>query len=413
MLRVIERAFLSKYTIETYNHSGSETIAVLSFCLQRRRKVQLAFRLSIVIKQRVCFRFHALQKRFLCWVKPLTTSLVLGTLTDLVKGKSELIAENALLRQQLIILQRQIKRPVYRKTDRLLLVLLARVVGTWKQALYLIQPETLLRWHRELFRLLWKHKSQARSGKPRLSPEVISLIKEMATHNRLWGAERIRGELLKLDILVSKRTIQKYMKHPRPKRTSGQTWKTFLRNHAAEIWACDFLQVTDLFFRPLFAFFIIELKSRKIIHVNVTRSPTDPWVAQQLREATPFGQTPNYLIRDNDRKFGQHFARVAATSGIKVLRTPYRTPRANAICERFLGSVRRECLDHFLILHEKQLHRLLKTYVVYYNQARPHQGIRQRIPDSQAFSALPPNQPNQVISIPVLGGLHYNYQRAA
>jgi putative transposase len=179
------------------------------------------------------------------------------------------------------------------------------------------------------------------------------------------------------------------------------------------MWACDFLQVTDLFFRPLFAFFIIELQSRKVMHVNVTRSPTDPWVAQQLREATPYGQTPKYLIRDHDRKFGQNFARVAATSGIKVLRTPYRTPRANAVCERFLGSVRRECLDHFLILHEKQLHRLLKAYVRYYNQARPHQGIRQRLPDSPALSAPPPNQPNQVISIPVLGGLYHTYQRAA
>jgi hypothetical protein len=153
VLCFIERAFLSKHTIETYNNSGSETIAVLSFCLQRRRKVQLAFRLSIVIKQRVCFRFHALQKRFLCWVKPLTTSLVLGTLTDLIKGKSELIAENALLRQQLIILRRQVKRPVYRKSDRLLLVLLARMVRAWKEALFLVQPETLLRWHRELFRM--------------------------------------------------------------------------------------------------------------------------------------------------------------------------------------------------------------------------------------------------------------------
>ena len=123
--------------------------------------------------------------------------------------------------------------------------------------------------------------------------------------------------------------------------------------------ACDFLQVTDLFFRPLFAFFLIELKSRKVIHVNVTRSPTDPWVAQQLREATPYRQTPTYLIRDNDRKFGPNFARVAATSGIKMLRTPYRTPRANAVCERFLLSVRRECLDHFLIFHEKQLAQLL------------------------------------------------------
>jgi transposase InsO family protein len=173
------------------------------------------------------------------------------------------------------------------------------------------------------------------------------------------------------------------------------------------------LQVTDLFFRPLFAFFIIELKSRKVIHVNVTRAPTDPWVAQQLREATPFGEGPRYLIRDNDRKFGPSFARVATTSGIKVLRTPYRTPQANALCERFLGSVRRECLDHFLIFHEKQLSRLLNEYVVYFNQARPHQGLGQRIPEPSVHSASLPNQPNQVISVPVLGGLHHDYQRAA
>jgi len=179
--------------------------------------------------------------------------------------------------------------------------------------------------------VFWKHKSRARERKPKLSLKTIALIKEMAAHNQLWGAERIRGELLKLDIRVSKRTIQKYMRQGRPKRARGQTWKTFLCNHAAEIWACDFLQVTDLYFRPLFAFFLIELKSRKVIHVNVTRSPTDLWVAQQLREATPYGQTPKYLIRDNDKKFGPSFARVATTSGIKVLRTPYRTPQANAV----------------------------------------------------------------------------------
>jgi putative transposase len=158
------------------------------------------------------------------------------------------------------------------------------------------------------------------------------------------------------------------------------------------------LQVTDLFFRPLFAFFIIELKSRRVIHVNVTRSPTDPWVAQQLREATPYGQTPKYLIRDNDRKFGPNFARVAT---------------ANAVCERFLGSVRRECLDHFLIFHEKQLSRLLKAYAVYFNQARPHQGLGQRIPEPAVRSTPSANQPNKVCAVPVLGGLHHDYQRAA
>src|SRR5207253_6696678 len=181
----------------------------------------------------------------------------------------------------------------------------------------------------------------------------------------------------------------------------GQKWATFLRNHAAQIWACDFLQVTDLFFRTLFAFVIIEHKSRRVIHVGVTRSPTDPWVAQQLREATPYGQTPKYLIRDNDRKFGPNFARVATASGIKVLRTPYQTPQANAVCERFLGSVRRECLDHFLIFHEKQLSRLLKGYVVYFNQARPHQGLGQRIPDLPVHAASSLNQSNKVIATPV------------
>lgn len=252
-----------------------------------------------------------------------------------------------------------------------------------------------------------------RSRKPRISPEVISLIKEMAANNRFWRAERIRGELLKLNIRISKRTIQKYLKQVPRKRPSGQTWKAFLRNHVAGVWACGFLQVTDLFFRPLFAFFIIELKSRKVVHVNVTQYPTDSWLAQQQREATPYGQTPTYLIRYNDRKFGQQFARVATTSGIKVLRIPYRTPQANAVCERFLGSVRRECLDHFLILQERQLYHLLKAYTMYFNQARPHQGIGQRIRDPLVLSAPLSNSPNQVITTPVLGGLHHDYRRAA
>ena len=152
------------------------------------------------IKQRVCFRLHALQECVWRWIKPLTTSLVPGTFADLTRSKAELLAENALLRHQLIILRRQIKRPVYRKTDRVLLVFLARMVRTWKQALFIVQPETLLRWHRELFRVFWKHKSKARSKQPRLSHETIGLIREMAANNRLWGAERIRGELLKLDI---------------------------------------------------------------------------------------------------------------------------------------------------------------------------------------------------------------------
>ena len=289
--------------------------------------------------------WHALSSRFARWTKPLRSSLPLGTLTDLGRSKSELIAENALLRQQLVILKRQVKRPACTKTDRILLVLLARLVRAWQQTLLIVQPDTLLRWHRELFRLYWKRRSKASSHQPKVAAETIALIRQMARENRLWGAERIRGELLKLGIRVCKRTIQKYIRHVRSHQPRGQTWATFLRTHAAQIWACDFLQVTDLFFRPLFAFFLIELKSRKVIHVGVTRSPSNSWVAQQLREATPYGQAPKYLIRDNDSKFGPCFARVATTSAIEILKTPVHAPRANAVCERFLRSVRQECLE--------------------------------------------------------------------
>jgi putative transposase len=234
------------------------------------------------------------------------------------------------------------------------------------------------------------------------------VIQAMALNNRLWGAERIRGELLKLGIHVSKRTSQKYRRTGRV-RPSSQTWSTFLHNHAHEIWACDFLPVTDLSFRSLFAFFIVELKSRKVIHVAVTRHPTDAWVAQQWREATPFGKIPRFLIRDNDSKFGPIFARVASSSRIKVLKTPFHAPRANAYCERFLGSVRRECLDHLLILHEQQLLRALEAYGAYFNQARPHQGLHQQVPDASACEA----RDGPIFAVPVLGGLHHEYRRAA
>jgi len=323
------------------------------------------------------------------------------------------MAENAFLRQQLIILKRQVKRPACTKTDRILLVLLARGVRAWKQTLLIIQPETLLRWHRELFRLYWKRRSKASSHKPKVAAETIALIREMAKENRLWGAERIRGELVKLGMRVCKRTIQKYMRNVRTPHPKGQKWATFLHTHAAQIWACDFIQVTDLFFRPLFAFFLIELKSRKVIHVGVTRSPTDPWVAQHLREATPYGQAPKYLICDNDSKFGSCFVRVAMTSGIEILMTPYHAPRASAICERFLRSVRQECLDHLLILHERQLQRVLNAYVAYFNQARPHQGIQQQIPESSGSSRSTPQEGTRVVAVPILAGLHHDYRKVA
>jgi transposase InsO family protein len=363
------------------------------------------------------------QAHFIQWTAPLKTAPMIGTLADVAKTKKELIAENALLRQQLIVLNRQVKKPEFKPLDRLIFVMLASLVKEWKQALLILKPDTLLRWHRQGFKLVWKLKSRAGSKerKPKISEETIVLIKKLAKENKLWGAERIRGELLKLNVKVAKRTIQKYMREVRttPVPTS-QNWNTFLKNHAEEIWACDFLPVTTLFWGQIYAFFIVEHGSRRVVHFGVTRHPTQQWVTQQLKEATPFDHKPKYLIRDRDNRFGHQFDLVAKASGIEVLKTSYRTPKMNSICERFLGSVRWECLDHWFIFSERQLSRVLKEYVGYFNQYRPHQGLNQAVPAQILLSPqIDQNSKNnqlengKVIALPVLGGLHHAYQRAA
>jgi putative transposase len=347
------------------------------------------------------------------WTTPLAETIVGGVVSDATKSKPELIAENALLRQQLIVLKRQVKQVRLKGHERLLLMVLASKVRAWRQALLLVKPETLLGWHRGLFRLVWKRKSATTERQSRVPVDTIALIGQMARDNRLWGAERIQGELRQLGIKLAKRTVQKYMRAVRPSRPHGQTWSTFLKNHAAQIWACDFLPVVDFGFRQLYAFFIIELGTRRVVHFGVTRRPTDTWVAQQLREATPFDEHPTYLIRDNDSKFAEQFARVAADRGIQVLKTPYRAPKANAFCERLLRSVRQECLDYFLIFAQRHLQRLLKEYVAYYNHARPHQGIGQCIPIPLVPTDPTQLRANEVQVIPILGGLHHRYRLAA
>ncbi len=357
---------------------------------------------------------RALRQRLTATTKPTEQGVVMGALTDLVRGRSALVAENAFLRQQLLILRRSVKRPRCTPADRAVLVLLVSRIRAWRQALVIVQPETVLRWHRQGFRLFWRRKSRPRSApQPKVAAETIALIREMAAANRLWGAERIRGELLQLGIRVAKTTVQRHMRGARPPRLAGQTWATFLRDHATETWACDFLPVTDLLFQPLHACFVVALGSRRVVHVGVTRQPTDAWVAQQLREATPFGQRPTYLIRDRDSKYGSAFARVATVTGIRELRTAYRAPMQNATCERFLGSVRRECLDHVLVLGAAHLRRVLREYVTYFNQDRPHQGLQQEIPGAPA--ACPPHagREGSIRAVPVLGGLHHAYQRVA
>jgi putative transposase len=278
--------------------------------------------------------------------------------------------------------------------------------------LLIVKPETLLHWHRQGFRLFWKIKSKPKSSNPKIAEETIALIKQMAAENRLWGAERIQGELLKLGIKVAKRTVQKYMRQARKSPSPGQGWGTFLNNHGKDIWVCDFLPVVDLFFGQLYAFFLIELGTRRVVHFGVTRHPTDEWTAQQLREATAFGAGPKYLIRDNDTKFGPKFQQVAEGASIKVIKTPIAAPKANSICERFLGSVRREALDHLLIVNEQQLGRILKAYVEYFNKDRPHQGIGQAVPEPEPKQNRT-NSEGKVIRFPVMGGLHHRYERTA
>jgi putative transposase len=346
--------------------------------------------------------------------EPARPSLLTGTLADLPRSRADLLSENALLRQQLIVLRRTTKTPRLTWRERLSLLFLARWVPSWKQVLQIIQPDTLLRWHRAGFRLFWKLKScrPVQTQPQRLAVKTIALIEQMARENRLWGAERIRGELLKLNIKVAKRTIQKYMQAVRSKPTSGQSWSTFLKTHGQDIWACDFVPVVTLFFKTLHAFVIVHHESRRVVHIGVTDHPTDEWITQQVRDATPFEEKPKYLICDNDKKYGHMFERVALASGIEVIHTPYEAPRANAICERFVGSLRRECLDHMLVIGGLQLIRILKDYGTYFNQARPHQGIGQQIP---APTVSPPGDANsgKVMAFPVLNGLHHDYGWAA
>ncbi len=367
------------------------------------------------ISQIIRYRVGWLETRFKQWTRPVVGHQVIGTLADLKQSKHELIAENMFLRQQLVVLERQVVRPKLTQRDRQVLVLLARLIKGWKEALIVVKPDTLIGWHRLGFRLFWRRKSRVRQGRPPIAAEMIALIEEMAINNRTWRAKRIQGELLKLGITVSKETIRKYMRRARqallPLKRS-QTWATFLANHAGEIWACDFVQTYDLFFRTVFVYFIIELESRKVVHYGVTHSPSDGWVAQQIREATPYTEGPRFLIRDNDKKYGQRFTRVAEDRQIEGLKTPVKAPQANATCERFIGSVRRECLDHILILSERHLQRVIGEYVAYFNHARPHQGIGQRIPDPPEDSLRAGIEfPSRIVGNPVLGGLHHDYRR--
>ena len=271
-----------------------------------------------------------LEAQFKRWTQPAQTSQVVSTLTDMTRSKSDLIAENMFLRQQLIVLEGEVTRPRLKQRDRQILVILASRIRGWKEALVIVKPDTLVKWHQQGFKLFWRHKSQGSPGRPPIAADTIALIEEMAINNRTWRAKRIQGEMLKLGIKINRGTVRKYMRRARrgsPPVQRGQTWATFIKNHTGQTWACDFVQTYDLFFRTVFVYFIIELGSRRVVHFGVTRSPSDFWVAQQAREASPYDERPRFLIRDNDSRYGPCFTRVAKDRQIDVLRTPVRAPK--------------------------------------------------------------------------------------
>jgi putative transposase len=298
---------------------------------------------------------------------------------------------------------------------RIFLTLLSRFFD-WRGALVAVRPQTLIRWHRAGWKLLWRLKS--RPGRPPIPVELKSLIRRIANENPSWGEERIANELLlKLGIRVSPRTVNKYLpRRPRGRPRDDLRWSTFLRLHAQGIIACDFFVAVTATFRLFYVFVVIEHHSRRLIHCNVTAHPSADWPLQQLREAIGFEERYEYLLHDRDSIFAKHLDESIERLGVTVLRSPPRSPKANAVCERVIGTIRRECLDWLIPLSEYHLRRILKSWIRHYNGGRPHMSLGPGIPDAPAITTLPaPSSPHRrgepyvVRASPILGGLHHEY----
>jgi transposase InsO family protein len=303
--------------------------------------------------------------------------LLLAALRVAGSRRGDLIAENLLLRHQHTVLTRPTRRRPrvrFRRLDRLLWVLVRRLRRDWRRHLVVVKPDTVVRWHRAGWRLYWRWRSRSPIGRPRLSPDVQALIARMADENPLWGSERIRGELLKLGLAVSNRSIRRY-RWPNRGRPPSQTWRTFLRNHAHAIWAADLCVVQTLTFKTLYVLPVIAHGRRELVHLHVTAHRTAAWVWRQVVEATAWGKRPKHLLRDRDAVYGRDFQARAKALSIETILTPVRSPRANAVAERVIGTLRRDCLDHVLILNEQHLRVVLAEYVAYYNADRPHRSL--------------------------------------
>jgi transposase InsO family protein len=324
---------------------------------------------------------------------------------DFFKPRWRLQAENLFLRHQLgIALRRAPARFCLRSSDRVLLVWMTRLWPSLLAAARVVQPETILRWHRAGFRRYWRWKSRRRPGRPKINRDLRELIQRMSRENSVWGASRIHGELLMLGFEVAQSTISKYM--VRPSGSPSQGWTTFFRNHAQAIAAIDLCVVTTLTFDRLFAFLVLGHGRRQLLYFEVTRHPTAEWLARQITEAFPWATAPTYLVRDNDGAYGHVLTSRLRAMGIRDRPISPGSPWQNPYVERLIGTVRRECLDHMLIFGEAHLRRVLSSYAAYYNEVRTHLSLGKDAPQGRAVQ-----RSGNIIAIPILSGLHHHYVR--
>ena len=331
--------------------------------------------------------------------------LILAFIASPFKSKSRLEAENAVLRHQLVVLRRKVRGRVrLTNNDRWFFIQLYRWFPSILQVLTIIQPATLVRWHRAGFRCYWRWKSRPQGGRRRIEADLRALIQKMSIENPLWGAPRIHGELLKLGFDVAQSSVARYM--VRRRGPPDQGWRTFLRNHAPDIAAMDLFVVPTIGFELLHAFVIVRLDRRDLVWINVTTNPTAEWIARQLTEAFPWDEAPRYLIRDRDRIFGAIVTRRLSAMGIRDRPTAPRSLWQNGFAERLIGSIRRDCVDHFIVLGETHLRRILQAYTSYYNGIRTHRSL-----DKDAPVSRPVQRTGSIKSHPILGGLHHHYFR--
>jgi transposase InsO family protein len=333
-----------------------------------------------------------------------------------LRSRARLAAENLFLRKQLALyLERQVEPRRASNATRLTLVMVARFIK-WRQCLTIVQPDTLVRWHRHAFRLFWRWKSRRR-GRPRIPPDLQQLIIQMAKANRTWGEERIAAELLlKLGISVSSRTVARYMHRSSPAHgPRSQGWSTFVRNHARDVLACDFFVTVTATFRLLYVFVVLDVDTRRLVHWNVTEHPTAEWTVQQFRSCITGESAHRFVVHDHDTVFSNAVDRALSAMGLRVLKTPIAVPQANAYCERVIGTARRECLDWVIPLNEGHLRRVLAEWVPHYNHGRPHASLGPGIPDRGAPNGVGEctghaiRADRRVAATPVLGGLHHEY----